>query len=297
PTPGGRVRPQLPWRCWRSCSSPATSSTTRPPTGQGRRHDHPDQRSAARAIPALRRRADPRRPRRPRHSQCGLGGAGSAPRARGSGGHHHLRLVRPRARPTPGSGHHPAARRPDRQGSSAVIHEVTSSLPRFKTLPFTQGLNILLPPRTEKSEQTDTRTGSGKSSLIEIFHHLLGGRADPKSMFRQRPLDEHWFAMTFDLAGRRVRVQRNGTTPAKVAVATLTDEGAVEDEETITNEQWKRRLAAHMFGLTEDGDWAPSFRACISYFLRPQSAGGFPSPVRPTSQQLTWDIQVNLSFL
>jgi uncharacterized protein YydD (DUF2326 family) len=82
-----------------------------------------------------------------------------------------------------------------------VIHEVTSSLPKFKTLRFTQGLNIVLADRTDKSEQTDTRNGSGKSSLVEIFHHLLGGRADPKSMFRQPPLDEHWFAMTFDLGG------------------------------------------------------------------------------------------------
>lgn len=178
-----------------------------------------------------------------------------------------------------------------------MIHEVTSSLPKFKTLRFTQGLNIVLADRTDKSTQTDTRNGSGKSSLIEILHHLLGGKADTKSMFRQPPLDEHWFAMTFDLADQRVRVQREGATPGKVTVTTFTDDGAVADEETISNEQWKRRLAAEVFGLTEEGDWAPSVRSCISYFLRRQSAGGFQTPTKHFSQQMTWDIQVNLSFL
>ena len=178
-----------------------------------------------------------------------------------------------------------------------MIHEVTSSLPKFKTLRFTRGLNIVLADRTDKSTQTDTRNGSGKSSLIEILHHLLGGKAETKSMFRQPPLDEHWFAMIFDLAGRRVRVQRDGGTPGKVTVTTFTDDGTVEDEETISNELWKRRLATEVFGLNEEGNWAPSFRSCISYFLRRQSAGGFQTPTKHFSQQMTWDIQVNLSFL
>lgn len=116
-------------------------------------------------------------------------------------------------------------------------------------------------------------------------------------MFRQPPLDEHWFAMTFDLAGQRVRVQREGATPGKVTVTTFADDRMAPDEETISNEHWKRRLAADVFGLTEEGNWAPSFRSCISYFLRRQSAGGFQTPTKQFSQQMTWDIQVNLSFL
>lgn len=56
-------------------------------------------------------------------------------------------------------------------------------------------------------------------------------------------------------------------------------------------------LAPVIFGITEEGDWAPSFRSCISYFLRLQSAGGFQTPTKHFNQQATWDIQVNLSLL
>ncbi len=186
-----------------------------------------------------------------------------------------------------------------------MIYEITSSLPRFKTLTFQPGLNIVLADRTETSEKTDTRNGSGKSSIVEIMHFLLGGKAGPRSMFRLPPLDEHWFQMTFDLGGERLCVQRSGATPAKVSVSKIANSDEPADtlfgsdghEEIITNEEWKRRLGPIVFGITDQGDWAPTFRSCISYFLRLQTAGGFQIPSKHFSQQATWDVQVNLSLL
>src|SRR6185437_5639095 len=72
---------------------------------------------------------------------------------------------------------------------------------------------------------------------------------------------------------------------------------AGEDEEVITNEQWRRQLASTIFGIADQGDWSPSFRSCISYFARSQAAGGFQVPTKHFSQQATWDVQVNLSLL
>ena len=191
-----------------------------------------------------------------------------------------------------------------------MIYQITSSLPGFKTLNFRPGLNIVLADRTESSGKTDTRNGSGKSSIVEIMHFLLGSKAGPNSMFRLSPLAEHWFQMTFDLGGTPVTVRRAGSTASRVAVTTTTVDkqnsaatlfegsGMREDrEQIITNEEWKRRLGPIVFGIREEGDWVPSFRSCISYFLRLQSAGGFQTPTKHFSQQATWDVQVNLSLL
>lgn len=178
-----------------------------------------------------------------------------------------------------------------------MIHDITSSLPKFKSLHLNPGLNILLADKTDHSDKTDTRNGSGKSSLVEVIHYLLGGNAEPKSMFRQPPLDEHWFAMTFDLAHRRVSVRRAGTSPGKVTVVTEAYQDDPEIEQTITNAAWKRRLAADTFGITTEGEGSPSYRSAISYFARRQGAGGFQTATKQFSQQATWDIQVNLSLL
>ena len=187
-----------------------------------------------------------------------------------------------------------------------MIYSLTSNLPNFKSLDLHPGLNIGLADRTDKSNLTDTRNGSGKSSIIEILHFLLGGKSDPRSIFRLAPLDKYWFEMTFDLRGDRTRVRRSGSTPNKVEVSKpggnqLTDEdlftGLSGLTEMISNEEWKRRLGSAIFDITERGDWAPTFRSCISYFIRRQNTGGFQTPTKHFSQQPTWDVQVNLSLL
>ena len=79
-------------------------------------------------------------------------------------------------------------------------------------------------------------------------------------------------------------------------VATLFD-SSDSAEVVISNDEWRRQLARAVFGITEQGDWVPSFRSCINYFLRLQSSGGFQVPTKHFSQQPTWDVQVNLSML
>jgi len=178
-----------------------------------------------------------------------------------------------------------------------MIYEIRSSLPKFKTLQLGPGFNILLADKTDRSGKTDTRNGSGKSSLIELIHHLLGGSAAPSSMFRLPPLDEHWFSMTFDLGGRKVTVTRSGMTPARVTVLTEAHGDEPEVEEDITNAAWKRRLALETFGLSVEGQGSASYRSAVSYFVRRQGGGGFQTPTKHFNQQATWDLQVNLSLL
>jgi uncharacterized protein YydD (DUF2326 family) len=70
----------------------------------------------------------------------------------------------------------------------------------------------------------------------------------------------------------------------------------------FSNEIWKEFLAHRMFGLPPkikgslyEGSFTPTFRSLIAYFARRR--GGFTRPEKQSEQQMTWDWQVNLSFL
>ena len=58
---------------------------------------------------------------------------------------------------------------------------IGSSDPRFKTMRFHEGMNIVLAERSEDSSGKQSRNGAGKSSLVLLMRYLLGGeRLDGK---------------------------------------------------------------------------------------------------------------------
>lgn len=113
-----------------------------------------------------------------------------------------------------------------------MIHSVFASDPRFKTVTFRSGLNILLAERHEDATDTDTRNGVGKSSLINLLHFLMGANADGRSMFLTDALRDWTFGMTFDLVDETRTVKRSGTAASKVltdlVVATASDDDEPE---------------------------------------------------------------------
>ena len=191
-----------------------------------------------------------------------------------------------------------------------MILGIESDLPTFKSVRFHAGLNVLLADKSPRSGEKQTRNSAGKSSLVEIIHFLLGSRAGPDSLMRNSALLQFTFRGTFRIAGDELTVARSGSEPSKI----LIDEAAAKraglkprkHKETglhyISNETWKEFLGYRMFGLPShikgsayEEAFTPTFRSLIAYFARRR--GGFTRPEKQAEQQLTWDWQVNLSYL
>ena len=189
-----------------------------------------------------------------------------------------------------------------------MIHRTFSTLPGFKAMTFRPGLNIVLADTSPGATDRQTRNRAGKTSLIELVHFLTGANCTPDSIFRDEALLEYSFGLEWDVGGQRVRVDRTGSEPSKLEVSGDTGHWPIQpklQKKTgrwlISNAHWKAVLAALVFGLSDNEDdekkHAPTFRSLFAYFVRRQAAGAFLEPVQQSSDQLTWDQQVAVSFL
>lgn len=185
-----------------------------------------------------------------------------------------------------------------------MIRTIFSTLDTFKTLKFTNGLNVLVSEKTAASTQKQTRNRAGKTSLIELLHFLLGGDCPPDSIFRNTALIDHTFGMILDVGEQTITVRRSGKKPAEIHTGLDFNFDAWPHQPNakgvISNEHWRDILAQEMFGIAPDidsGAWSPKFRQLITYFVRKQSSGGFVSPFKQAHKQFEGDSQVALSYL
>ena len=171
-----------------------------------------------------------------------------------------------------------------------MIHRIYSSLPKFKTLEFNSGLNVLLAEKTAGIGTGLTRNRAGKSSMVETIHFLTGGNVSEKSPYSSKDMDGAMFGMEFDLGGQRIAVEREVKKRAKFKV----------DGEAISGEEWRQRLGAAFFGLESDADedsGEPSFRSMFAYFVRRQASNAFTEPYKQAVMQSTGDYQLALSYM
>lgn len=193
-----------------------------------------------------------------------------------------------------------------------MILSIESSMPTFKPVRFHAGLNIMLAEKSPDSNEGHTRNSAGKTSLIEIIHFLLGGKADPDSLMRHPKLAEHTFRGTFLIGGYPITIERSGSKAARIFLY----EGNFEflglnpkkDKSSarwwVSNEDWKTLLGHQWFELpsTLEGtayaeSYTPTYRSMFSYFARRHSSGAFIRPEKQAEAQQRWDWQVNLSYL
>lgn len=181
-----------------------------------------------------------------------------------------------------------------------MIHELSASDPRFKTLTFRPGLNIVLADRHEQATDTDTRNGVGKSSFVLLLHFLLGGNAGKGSLFTSEALTAWRFSLDVDVGDVRTTIERSGAKASNFIVSSSPLDGSDRLDvdhmsEIIKQNDLQSLLRRAWFGL--EGEDGPSVRSLLSYFTRRVGDGGFQDPFKHMYQQTPSDYQIAISFL
>lgn len=134
-----------------------------------------------------------------------------------------------------------------------------SDFPTFKTLTFHKGFNILLAGRHKESGQDKTRNAVGKTTAIDLVRYLLGGSSPPKAISKAEALENAWYGLRYrheDQEGSIRRCPANKTKNIQFS------------EETLNLTGLNRHLQQMLFGLKEAPVHGPTYRACLSYFIR-----------------------------
>lgn len=134
-----------------------------------------------------------------------------------------------------------------------------SDFPTFKTLTFHKGFNILLAEQHEESGQDKTRNAVGKSTAIDLVSYLLGGNTPPKALRKEDALINAWYGLHYHHKGQKGVIRR---CPAKKTKDILFS------EDTVNLTSLNRHLQQMLFGLKDGPAYGPTYRACLSYFIR-----------------------------
>lgn len=183
-----------------------------------------------------------------------------------------------------------------------MLRRLSADHGSFRTVTFRPGINLLVADTTETSRETDSRNGTGKSSLVELLHFLLGATAGKKSLTSRRPLQDITFALALDWPGSgQVTVQRKGGDPGFVRL----DPDIRHDSDSlfdvagpavIPTAEWNRLVEQGLFSLGPDHPGI-SGRTMLSFLMRRIAAKAFNDAVRTFPQQSEAEATANLAYL
>lgn len=211
-----------------------------------------------------------------------------------------------------------------------MLRRLSADDERFKTVNFKPGLNLLVAETTTVSRSTDSRNGSGKSSMIELLHFLLGSRADNKQLAARKEIRRTVFTLGLDWPDleEELHVSRSGSDPRNVTVVPgllhrsppdpvsgrvaaspefelpyasgpqavpATAVGSAKPR-TVPLAEWQALIEQKLFGLSGDHPGV-SGRALLSFLIRRVGDHGFNEAVRSFSRQPEAQASPNLAYL
>lgn len=173
------------------------------------------------------------------------------------------------------------------------LSSLGSTDPRFKTLTFGPGLNILVADRTESSDQGDSRNSIGKTSFVRVLRYVLGG--DRPSELRAHELDDSSFTATLTLpsvhggANETVRVTRPSKPTTRVQVSGWS---AVTEKQPVHVDEWRALHAQFLFHIPE-GVSRPTSSQLWAQLARTY----FGKPTKVNTNEADWETGVRVGHL
>ncbi|WP_405713663.1 DUF2326 domain-containing protein [Streptomyces xanthophaeus] len=184
-----------------------------------------------------------------------------------------------------------------------MLRRLTANDPRFRAVDFRPGMNLLVAEATPGSTHTDSRNGTGKSSVVELLHFLLGAAVKKTSLPARPALRTTAFSLLLDWPGldEPVQVSRCGAKPNLVR----TDLAGAESGENLFSfrhmaemplAEWSARIEKELFRLPAD-HVGISGRAMLALLMRRVGSYAFNDPVRTFPQQAPSEAAANLAYL
>jgi uncharacterized protein YydD (DUF2326 family) len=186
-----------------------------------------------------------------------------------------------------------------------MLHRLSASDPQFRTLDFQPGVNLLIASTTKGSGDKDSRNSTGKSSMVELIHFLLGARP-AKHIATRKPLRNITFSLQLDwprTADGRLTVSRLGAHPETVRLDQDVDAIYRQPDQLfnlpapvdIPNARWVKMIEETLFGLR--GDHQLSGRVMLSFLIRRIGSHAFNSATKTHTQQREVEASSNLAYL
>ena len=174
------------------------------------------------------------------------------------------------------------------------LKKITSSDPRFKTIEFRDGLNILVAERTNESTQKDSRNSVGKTSLIKVLRYVLGENRPEE--FRDPQFATHEFTAIMSLpslhpgVSDEVAVSRPVSPSTRIRVSgwSIISENTTE----ISVKKWRKLLSQFVFHVPKDVN-RPTSRQLWGQLIRTY----FGNPTKIHQTESSWEAGVRIGFL
>jgi uncharacterized protein YydD (DUF2326 family) len=167
-----------------------------------------------------------------------------------------------------------------------MLRHLSADYSEFKSFDFRPGMNIVVAERTSASQATDSRNGTGKTSLTEVLHYLLGANTKDhlcsKEVFRSKTFN---LVLDWSAPGGTLEVSRGGGE-SRVRTDPLLDYAPWEGSKL---DEWRAALKKQLYPQSTAVEGL-HVRTLLSYAIRREKDGGFQDPLmfsmRPTKRTI-----------